>query len=128
MNTDCVFRHLRLQRILARPMQRLAHGALMKIAELKRIPHFASPGAPVRGTEGQDAAIAHSNGAWHKNRRWYATGAGALALILLFIWLVHAWVRSNHVVSVERLRIVSVTLDCAALRISPVPYRLDSDA
>ena len=81
----------------------------MKIAELKRIPNFASPSAPVQGTEGQDAAVAHSNGAWHKNRRWYATGAGVLALMLLFIWLVHAWVRSNHVVSVERLRIVSVT-------------------
>ena len=82
----------------------------MKIAELKPIPHFASPSAPVRGTEGQDAAIT-PKGAWHKHRRWYATGAGVLALILPFIWLVHTWVRSNHVVSGERLRIVSVTLD-----------------
>lgn len=77
----------------------------MKIAELKRISEATS----VRGTEKQDTTIAPAKQPWHKQRRMrIATGASVVFLAVV-AWLVHAWSNSDHVISAERLRIVTVT-------------------
>ena len=77
----------------------------MKIAELKRL----SDAASVRGTEKQDTSIAPTHVPWHKQRRVQITGACAGVALALVGWLIHAWTNSSHVISSERLRIVSVS-------------------
>lgn len=77
----------------------------MKIAQLKRISEAAS----VRGTEKQDTAIAAADRPWHKQRWVHLSGAGAIVLVSLVAWLIHAWSNSNHVIAGERLRIVEVS-------------------
>ena len=77
----------------------------MKIAEIKRL----SDAASVRGTEKQDTSIAPTHVPWHKQRRVQITGACAGVALALVGWLIHAWTNSSHVISSERLRIVSVS-------------------
>ncbi len=77
----------------------------MKIAELKRI----SDAASVRGTEKQDTAIANAHRPWHQQRWVYLSVAGAIVVIALVGWLIHAWSNSSHVIAGERLRIVEVS-------------------
>jgi len=77
----------------------------MKIAELKRLSEAAS----VRGTEKQDTSIAPTHLPWHKQRRVQMIGACAGVALALVGWLIHAWTNSSHVISSERLRIVSVS-------------------
>jgi HlyD family secretion protein len=81
----------------------------MKIAELKRLSDANSPAAPVRGTEKQDTAIATAHRPWHKQRWVHLSVAGGIVLVALVAWLIHAWSNSNHVISGERLRIVTVS-------------------
>ncbi len=77
----------------------------MKIAELKRI----SDAASVRGTEKQDTAIANAHRPWHQQRWVHLSVAGAMVVIALVGWLIHAWSNSSHVIAGERLRIVEVS-------------------
>ncbi len=77
----------------------------MKIAELKRI----SDAASVRGTEKQDTAIATAHRPWHQQRWVHLSVAGAMVVIALVGWLIHAWSNSSHVIAGERLRIVEVS-------------------
>jgi len=77
----------------------------MKIAELKRISEAAS----VRGTEKQDTAVATAARPWHKQRWVHIAAATAVALLTLVGWLIHAWTNSSHMISADRLRIVTVT-------------------
>lgn len=77
----------------------------MKIAELKRISEAAS----VRGTEKQDTAITAADRPWHKRRWMQLSGAAAIVLVALVVWLIHAWSNSSHVIAGERLRIVAVS-------------------
>ena len=78
----------------------------MKIAQLKGItdPKAAS----IRGTTGQDTAVATNKLAWYKQRWVYIGGGVAVLLIALFIWAAQAWVSSSHTVRAERLRIAAV--------------------
>ena len=74
----------------------------MNIAELKRL-------SSVRGTDKQDTVISTPKRSWHKQRWVQASAAGAIVLVALVIWLVRAWSNSGHVVSADRLHIVSVS-------------------
>lgn len=77
----------------------------MKIAELKRL----SDAASVRGTERQDTAIATADKSWHQQRWAQLSAAGAVTLVMLVGWLIHAWSNSSHVIAGERLRVVAVS-------------------
>jgi HlyD family secretion protein len=79
----------------------------MKLAHLRKIPAAVSDDLRMRGTEAQDAPVASST-PWRRYRLHAALGAGAL-LVLLFGWLIHAWLASAQVISRERLRIAEVT-------------------
>jgi HlyD family secretion protein len=81
---------------------------VMKLAHLKRIPEAVTEAARMRGTEAQDTALAASGGDWRRRRLMYA-GAAALIVVLIFAWLIHAWLASGVVISRERLRIAPVT-------------------
>ena len=79
----------------------------MKITQLKRLD--TSPTSQVRGTAGQDTAVADSGAtARRRQLRRYLTGAGVLVLLSAFAWLASLWSRSGHVISADRLRIVAV--------------------
>jgi len=80
----------------------------MKIAELRRLAKPDAPLASVRGTEHQDSALAHSTASWRKQRRLYGSLAACIAVIAGMVWLVRAWSSAGHVVSADRLHIVSV--------------------
>jgi HlyD family secretion protein len=88
----------------------------MKIAELKRNSRSNTdrptmvPPAPVRGTDGQDIAVAPPRHAWLKHRRgWLVAGVGVMVFAAGFLWLVHAWSRSSQVVSADRIRVSTVS-------------------
>src|SRR5256885_14783316 len=81
----------------------------MKLAQLRRIPAAVTDAARFRGTDAQDAPLAVSAPGWRRHRVRYALGAGVAVLVLLFAWLVHAWLGSGQVISRERLRIAQVT-------------------
>ena len=81
----------------------------MKLAQLRRIPAAVTDGALFRGTEAQDAPLAVCAAGWRRYRVRYFLGAGAAVLVLLFAWLIHAWLGSGQVISRERLRIAEVT-------------------
>jgi HlyD family secretion protein len=80
----------------------------MKIAELKRLSNPNSPRASVRGTEQQDTVITNAKRPWYQQRWFYASIAGAIVLALIVGWLIRTWSNSNHVISADRLRIVTV--------------------
>ncbi len=80
----------------------------MKLAELKR-PLESTEHAPVRGTEGQDTHVVDSD-AVRRRRLWiYAGAAGAVVLIVVFVWLARSWANSGRVVSAERVRTATVS-------------------
>jgi HlyD family secretion protein len=81
----------------------------MKLAQLRRIPAVVTDGALFRSTEAQDAPLSASASGWRRHRVRYALGAGAAVLVLLFAWLIHAWLGTGQVISRERLRIATVT-------------------
>jgi HlyD family secretion protein len=80
----------------------------MKIAELKRRANPDTPAASVRGTEQQDTVISRAKSPWYRQRWLYASVAGGAALVLIAGWLFRAWSNSNHVISADRLHIVTV--------------------
>jgi len=79
----------------------------MKLAHLRKLPEAQGDSTRMRGTEAQDAAVTDAVPHWRRYRLRYAAGAAAL-LLLLFTWLIVAWLRSGHVISRERLRIAAV--------------------
>ena len=79
----------------------------MKLAHLRKLPEAQGDSTRMRGTEAQDAAVTDAAPHWRRYRLRYAAGAAAL-LLLLFTWLIVAWLRSGHVISRERLRIAAV--------------------
>jgi len=79
----------------------------MKITQLTRLD--TDPGASVRGTAGQDTAVADDGATKRRRiRRYVVSGAAGLSLLGALAWLAHAWFHSGHVISAERLRIVRV--------------------
>jgi HlyD family secretion protein len=80
----------------------------MKLAQLRHIPAAVTDGALFRGTEAQDAPLRASASGWRRHRIGYALGAGAAVLVLLFAWLMHAWLGSGQVISRERLSFAQV--------------------
>ena len=63
----------------------------------------------MRGTEGQDTALSTPSSIWRRHGVRLALAAGALVLVLLFGWLIHAWLGSSQIISRERLRVAEVT-------------------
>jgi HlyD family secretion protein len=81
----------------------------MKLAQLRRIPAAVTDGALFRGTEAQDAPLSASASGWRRHRVRYALAAGTAVLLLLFAWLIHAWLGTGQVISRERLRVAEVS-------------------
>lgn len=81
----------------------------MKIAELRRLANPDSPAASVRGTEQQDTVLSNVKSPWHRQRWFYASIAGGIALVLIAGWIIRAWANSSHIISADRLHIVTVT-------------------
>jgi HlyD family secretion protein len=79
----------------------------MKLAHLRKLPEAQSDSTRMRGTEAQDSAVTDTAPHWRRYQLRYAAGAAA-ALLLLFTWLIIAWLHSGHVISRERLRIAAV--------------------
>lgn len=86
----------------------------MKLAHLKKIHDpvtgaaAAAPDVRVRGTDAQDAPLTTPASLWQRHRLRIALGGAAL-LLLLFAWLIHAWLASSAILPRERLRIALVT-------------------
>lgn len=79
----------------------------MKLAHLRKIPERVSDAVGIRGTEAQDTPLAAAASAWARGHLWIAGGAAGL-LLLLFAWLIHAWLSTGQVISRERLRLAEV--------------------
>ena len=81
----------------------------MKLAHLRKIPETVSGAVRMRGTDAQDAPITAAPALpWYRQRLKLAAAAAAL-LVLLFGWLIHAWLGTAQVIARERLRIAEVT-------------------
>ena len=80
----------------------------MKLAQLRKFPHTVSETARVRATEPQDGPLLRPRSQWQRHRLPILIGAAAL-LVLLFAWLIHAWLVSGAVISRERLRTAQAT-------------------
>ena len=79
----------------------------MKLAHLRKIPERVSDADGIRGTEAQDTPLTEAASSWARRHLWIAGGAAAL-LLLLFAWLIHAWLSTGQVISRERLRLAEV--------------------
>jgi len=82
----------------------------MKLAQLRRIgiPEKTPDAVGIRGTEAQDAPISAPVPPWYRQRLKVAAAAAAIA-VLVFGWLIHAWLSTSQVISRERLRIAAVS-------------------
>jgi HlyD family secretion protein len=80
----------------------------MKLTQLRKIPEAVSDAVRMRGTEAQDKPLDSPVVRWTR-RRLALAGAGAALLVLLFGWLIHAWLTTGQVISHERLRVATVT-------------------
>lgn len=80
----------------------------MKLAQLRRIPEAMTDAVRMRGTEAQDTQLAAHTSPWTRRRMWLAGGAAAF-LVLLFAWLIHAWLSTGQLISRERLRLAEVS-------------------
>jgi len=82
----------------------------MSITHLKSPSSPTSPAAaPIRDTAAQDVTRQASADVWYRRRSSYAMAAGAIALLIVLVWLAHSWARSGHVVSAQTLEISTVT-------------------
>jgi HlyD family secretion protein len=80
----------------------------MKLAHLRRLPEAVSDAVRMRGTEAQDAPVSTPQPLWRRHRMRLLVG-GAAAVVLLFAFLIHAWLSTGQVIARERLRIAEVT-------------------
>src|SRR5579862_4373623 len=80
----------------------------MKLAQLRRIPEAVTDAVRMRGTEAQDKPLDSPVVRWTRQRIALA-GTGAALLVLLFGWLIHAWLSTGQVISHERLRVATVS-------------------
>lgn len=80
----------------------------MKLAQLRKIPEVVTDAVRMRGTQAQDTPLAAPATLRTRKRLWLAGGAAAL-LVLLFVWLIHAWLGTGQVISRERLRLAEVS-------------------
>ncbi|HEX8755362.1 MAG TPA: efflux RND transporter periplasmic adaptor subunit [Steroidobacteraceae bacterium] len=82
----------------------------MSITHLKPPSSAASAEpAPIRGTGAQDVARPSSSHVWYRRRRVQAAAGGAIALAAALAWLVHGWMQSGHVVSLQTLELATVS-------------------
>jgi HlyD family secretion protein len=84
----------------------------MKITNLRPLSPGAGDAKPVgdaliRGTDAQDIAVAAKPD--RTRQKYIGIAAGAIALVLVFGLLIRGWSATEHTVSRERLRIVTVT-------------------
>jgi HlyD family secretion protein len=84
------------------------NGKLMKLAQLKRFPRTHSETASMRGTDAQDAPLSGTNAQTRRRRVRDALLAGAALVLLLFAYLVHAWLGTGQVIARDRLRLAEV--------------------
>ena len=80
----------------------------MKLAHLKKLPEAVSDAVRIRGTDAQDAPLTASVPPWRRYRMALLIGAATL-VVLVFAFLIHAWLGSGQVISRERLRFSEVT-------------------
>jgi HlyD family secretion protein len=80
----------------------------MKLAHLRKLPETVSEAVRMRGTEAQDAPVSGPAPLWRRYRTRLLIAAAALG-VLLFAFLIHAWLSTGQVVSRERLRFAEVT-------------------
>ncbi|HEV7137912.1 MAG TPA: efflux RND transporter periplasmic adaptor subunit [Steroidobacteraceae bacterium] len=82
----------------------------MSITDLKPPSSPASPApTPIRGTRAQDVARQSAAGVWYRRRGFHAAAGGAIALAAALAWLVHGWMHSGHVVSLQSLELATVS-------------------
>ena len=82
----------------------------MSITDLKPPSSPASPApTPIRGTRAQDVARQSAAGVWYRRRSFHAGAGGAIALTAALTWLVHGWMHSGHVVSLQTLELATVS-------------------
>jgi HlyD family secretion protein len=81
----------------------------MNIAQLKRLPSVAEKADPMRTTAGQDKAVATEAVRWYRKRP-VQIGIGALVLLVAaLVWLLSEWTDMKRTVSLDRLRVATVT-------------------
>jgi HlyD family secretion protein len=80
----------------------------MKIAQLKRLPSVHEKADPMRTTSAQDTHIASESVRWYRKRSLQVAAGAALLVIAALVWLVSEWSGMKHVVSADRLRVVTV--------------------
>ena len=80
----------------------------MKLAQLRKIPETVSEAVRMRGTEAQDTPVSAPASPWLRHRARILI-AGAAFVVLLFTWLIHAWLGSGQVISRQRLRVAEVS-------------------
>ncbi len=80
----------------------------MKLAQLRKIPETVSDAVRMRGTQAQDTPLDATPSFRQRYGRWILVGGVALTL-LVFAWLIHAWLGSGQMIARERLRIAQVT-------------------
>jgi HlyD family secretion protein len=80
----------------------------MKLAQLRKIPEAVTDAVRMRGTEAQDKPLDAPVVRWTR-RRMALAGTGAALLVLLFGWLIHAWLTTGQMISHERLRVATVS-------------------
>src|SRR5690242_17924323 len=82
----------------------------MKITQLRRIGSDTtpSPAATVRTTAAQDTAVTDDEAQRRRRVRWLIAVGAAFVLVVVLIWVVHAWSRSSHMVSADLLNITTV--------------------
>jgi len=81
----------------------------MKIAQLRRLPSVQDSAASIRTTSGQDTQIATAPVRWYFNRKIQIAAGAALAVLALVVWLLVEWSDMRRIVSLERLRVATVT-------------------
>ncbi|HEX4266938.1 MAG TPA: HlyD family efflux transporter periplasmic adaptor subunit [Steroidobacteraceae bacterium] len=80
----------------------------MSITNLKPPAAASATPTPIRDTSAQDITRQTSQQVWYRRKVLYIAG-GAVGLALILAWLVHGWVRSGHIVSMQSLEIATVT-------------------
>ncbi len=83
----------------------------MKITALRKptTPATTAAEGSIRDTSHQDVARDPATRGEDRRRKLLVIGGAALLVVLVLAWLVRGWLASSHTVSLERLRIATVT-------------------